>query len=885
MPKLEDGQTLFYSKSEIMFLHSSDSGCEDAAFSLLEDIDRNITGNTGYVFIGFENMKYPNEIIVGNIPGRSSSAEAYRLLGEMESSSSISESRYLVYADGGEVAFAYDKNEYTSLQTIQYVVDMFVEKYISGKDSVLFEKGVVMSGTLNLIELQAAIDDKNDESRWNYIRYTIGDEDIYLAFRAFFEQMFTDEIVKLIASYYDPATGLFYSSASGKRAEGIYPNPEATGMILSYVLNTGMLNGLGVRYLIPDIAKYKIIYYLKSIQDENGEFYISQMPKSSIDSNRLGRDRGACVGLLDRLGAKPTYSVGNMIGDGIDGEEYWNDLVGKGLVSEADKPIIYRADRLTEVTSKSFSESVTSAVSKVVATADATSQFQSHVDFIKWLLAKDPYNNPYSAMSNTASASVLISEWSAKLGGYDGEDMIVTYGSKTFELYKGETLNQILIRWMTSNINSAGLFGKVTNGHDSKGNPIYDGFYGGWGYQNSNGFFKAIGRYSEMKIAYPEARKAAESLLLGINSDESVGGNILVIYNVWSSLNSLRSNIRSYYTESDKDDLLNFIEDGLKKQVNVNSESDETKAYAAIAMEKCTKKILAFKKSDGGFGHAVEYSTSNWQGGLKVAIASDNLSDIDAITCSSMSLGNALAALFGFSLLKDVPMNSVSDLFAFLEIMQSQECVLKLDPNGALPERSGVIVENFDEISEDLKISVPYGQIKAQIAKKDSDNRLFFEKSEHGFAYFDFKTTEIAKEYDNTVIIGFDMLVENVSDTSGIEVYLQRGSESMFLPYFYLESCEDGSELKVYDHKSGNAAVSSGIFVGKWANVQIRYYHHLEKYDLYVNGGYVMSGSYLRVGEEYPKASEINGIKVALATKNIADFYFDNLYFEYLCLK
>lgn len=687
-PEIEEGQTLFYSGSEIMFLHSADSECEDAAFSLLGYVDKNITGRTGDVFIGFENMKYANEIIIGNIPGRSSSAEAYRLLGEMKSSSAISESRYLVYADNGEVAFAYEKNEFTSLQTIQYVVDMFVEKYIDGKESALFEKGVVMSGTLNLIELQAQIDKKNDDLRWKYIADTIGDEDIYLAFRAFFEQMFNDEIVNLIASYYDPATGLFYSSASGKRAEGIYPNPEATGMILSYVLNTGMLNGLGVRYLIPDIARHKIIYYLKSIQAENGEFYISQMPKNSIDSNRLGRDRGACVGLLDRLGATPTYSVGSMTGDGIDGEEYWADLVSRGIVRAEDKPIIYRADKPSDLASKSFSESVAAAVSKVVSASDETSQFQSHVDFIKWLLAKDPYNNPYTAMSNTSSAAVLITEWSEKLGGYSGEDTVVNYNSKSFDLYKGETLKEILIRWMNGNINSAGLFGKVTSAKDNNGNPVYDGFYGGWGYQNSNGFFKAIGRYSEMKIAYPEARKAAESLLLGINSDESVGGNILVIYNVWSSLNSLRLNIESYYTESDKEELLAFINDGLKKQVEVNSETGETKAYAAVAMEKCTNKILAFKKSDGGFGHAVEFSTPNWQGGLKVAISTDNLSDIDAITCSSMSLGNALSALFGFSFLKDIPMNTNSDLLSFLDIMQKQKYVVKVDPNGEIPSNN-----------------------------------------------------------------------------------------------------------------------------------------------------------------------------------------------------
>lgn len=876
--------TFFAPTSDIMFTSPGAEYEIDAAYSLISKFSSCFI-DKGYAYYGYIGSKADKEIVLGYIENIEASVKAYKLLDDVKSQSPITESRYLAYASGGTVAIAYDKNEFTTLQTIEYVADMFFDRCIKGKEYVLFEEGVLISGTVNLIELQSRLDSENNAERWSEIQKKIGDEDIYLAFKAFFEQMFTDEIVNLIASYYDPATGLFYSSASGKRAEGIYPNPEATSMILSYVLNTGMLNGLGVRYLIPDLARYKIVYYLKSIQDENGEFYLSQMSKSSIDSNRLGRDRGACVGLLDRLGASPTYSVSSMIGDGIDGEEYWADLVARGLVSEKDKPIIYRAEKSLQQKNGSLSESVVLAVSKVVLAADGTSQFQSHTEFIKWLLAKDPYNSPYSAMSNTSSAASLISDWSDKLGGYSGENTVVTHGTKSFDLYKGETLNEILIRWMNSHINSAGLFGKVTNAIDSDGNPIYDGFFGGWGYQNSNGFFKAIGRYSNMKIAYPEPRLAAESLLLGINSDEPVNGNILVIYNVWSSLNSLRSNIKAYYTGNDKNDILNLIEEGLKKQITIDSDTGKTKAYAAVALEKCTKKILAFKKSDGGFGHAVGYSTPNWQGGLKVAVSTDNLSDIDAITCSSMSLGNALSELFGFSMLRDVPMNNQSDVLSFIEIMTKQERVIKIDPNGDLPERSGIFVEDFDEIPNNVTVSVPEGDIKAEILEKQGNNRLAFIKSEHGFAYFTCKTTEQAKNYDNTVVIGFDILVENVSDTSGIELYLQKGNESVFLPYFCFESCENGAKINVYDHKSGNSSVYSGINVGEWASVQVRYYQEKEKYDVYVNGSFIMSGSYLRVGTEYPRASEIDGIKLALATNNIADFYFDNLYFEYLCLK
>ena len=127
-----------------------------------------------------------------------------------------------------------------------------------------------------------------------------------------------------------------------------------------------------------------------------------------------------------------------------------------------------------------------------------------------------------------------------------------------------------------------------------------------------------------------------------------------------------------------------MIDDGLKKQVVINEASGETKAYGAIAIEKCTNKILQYKKSDGGFGHAVDYSTSTWQGGLKVAVASDNLSDMDAIACSTTYLGNAMAVLFGLNFLQDVPMNNNADLLLFLETMQKQEYVVKDGIDGGI---------------------------------------------------------------------------------------------------------------------------------------------------------------------------------------------------------
>ena len=61
-------------------------------------------------------------------------------------------------------------------------------------------------------------------------------------------------------------------------------------------------------------------------------------------------------------------------------------------------------------------------------------------------------------------------------------------------------------------------------------------------------------------------------------------------------------------------------------------------------------------------------------------MSSDNLSDIDAIVCSTTYLGNAMSVLFGLDFVADVPMNTNSDLLLFIETMKNQEKNIKVGP-------------------------------------------------------------------------------------------------------------------------------------------------------------------------------------------------------------
>ncbi len=701
--------TLYYGDSEIMLLISGEGGSRAVADKLIKALNENIL-DTGRAFLGnvYVTGEYKNRIILGRVPEREISIEAYRLLEKIEKTDGKNESRYIIYADGGEICIAFEDNKMYSCQPLDRIVGEFIGEYILGKDHLALESGVIKSGSVDLDILQSEVDKIKIEEKWENLGAKLGDDDVAASLRGFFEKMFDPRVITLIGNLYDPASGLFYASTSGKRAEGIYPNPEASNQALGYLESVLDIPNALKDYL-PDAVGYKMIYYAKSIQAEDGEFYISQIKKSEIPSNRLGNDRSSCLGILRRFGASPTYTVGSVQGDGITAEEYWADLVKRGLVSEEEKPVIYWGDPDPTDRVSSLSESKTVAVSRAVAAsgnvaASATSHFQSHEAFVNWLLQRDGYNDPYTAMSNTLAASSLISDWSERLGGYGGDDKILTNDGRSYELKRGETLYDILINWTNGYINEAGLFGKVTNNYVSDENgkyvlqdgeyvlaedgngdysPVYDGFFGGWGYQNSNGFHKAIARYSNIGMAYPAPRAAAESLLKGIASDEPIGTNILVILNVWTSLNSLKNNVQRHYTGEDKQEILDLIDNTLWGKT-IDEATGESRTYAALAIDKCLEKLLAFKKSDGGFGHNAKSGTAVWQGGLNVGIASDNLSDMNAIACTASALGNRICSVLGFDM-SEVPLHTETDLNVFLATMSEQPYVVKASPLDVKP--------------------------------------------------------------------------------------------------------------------------------------------------------------------------------------------------------
>ena len=248
---------------------------------------------------------------------------------------------------------------------------------------------------------------------------------------------------------------------------------------------------------------------------------------------------------------------------------------------------------------------------------------------------------------------------------------------------------------------------------------------------------------------------------------------------------------------------------------------------------------------------------------------------MDAISCTNSGLTSSICSVLGISSGK-VPRNTEADLFLFLESVYSQPYVTKTPPKVEKPKGPPPEIELFDEMPEWISLRAG-NDTTIEIVEKDGESVLYFDKAT-GFSSFTYNGINKKEENPTVTIIKLDLLVENVVTRGGIEIYPQMNGKSMFLPYLNISGTANGTTITVVDHSSGNSAIASGIVVGKWATVEIRYYGEEKKYDFYVDGKFIMSGSYLRSGTDYPSSEEINGVCVAMNSSNVADFYYDNLY-------
>ena len=618
------GTATVYEKGSTVYIFGSTEELNHLYPLISELSDKNINVNYGYI----DEERY--EILIGENAEREVSEAAYKLLRKMPKSSYFN-ARYLAYASSGKIAIAYDYNEYTPISALEYITEDLISSILNSDGYVALPEGIIAQGVVDLIAEQKKLDEKSLEASWANLEKKVP-ADIYEAFRILYT-IYDDELINWYANLYDPNVGAYYSTTTQKNTECYLPGPEVTIQAMRFLESSGMLSGLGkYRDNIPKLMKYSIIYYCKSIQAPDGYFYDPQYSKHTAS----GRDLSWCTDMLRLFESAPVYDTPNgYAGDGISADEFWDGLIASGLVEEGTpRPlnlVKMKEDNLQGKLTASLDVSVSEAVSKIKLTAttmDYLSDYRAYIDYLHSInVDTDPYtgcgylNGTYNQVKT--QSDVLFKKQGAFV--YDE-----SYGEE-YRMYDGMNLKEITITYFNSKINpETGMCGKA-----SSLNPT------GREYLFTNGFFKIIPVYNSFAVPYPYAEQAAETLLMALLSDQASTQNICDVYNVWSGLNDLKTNVKKYADSKTQETVLKMIDDGIKEN-------------GAEAIINSYEKMKAYKMPDGGFASSTKATESN----------------VDAIGKPTSGMVGPMFYLLGA---EKVPMYTRYQWMQYLEIILSLE--------------------------------------------------------------------------------------------------------------------------------------------------------------------------------------------------------------------
>ena len=814
---------------------NGNKACSDFSYEFKDELEsRGIFFERGTVYNQIEDY----EILIGfKDPERPATLRAYELLERMEKHSYF-DARYLVYADSGVISIAFDQNEYTNLTAIECITDQVLDAIFKDKDKdyVAHAQGVILSGEVDLIQAQEELDKIKSNEEWLALEREIAiratansgienrveagkygaelAKDIVSAFKAY-RSMFGDDIVDWTANLYDPGIGAFYSSSSGRDGEEFGPDAENTVQLIRMLIASGMCDDISPsgdwKVLLPKEMQVRMVYFAKSIQNEDGYFYHPQWDITSLKQNsiRLSRDIGWCNSICTMLGFKPTYDTPRGVeGDGITADEFW-EMYGIG-----EKPYTY--DKSPTKDSLNLSGKTSSlgisleyavaqavSVSEVAPAAAASDKYKSHQNYINFL-TKDLMpminSNPYSGGSTIGEAFAEVQTAANKLGPY-------TYTSADPEEYRkfdGMTLVEMTISELNAAINEkTGFWGNIIS-EKHTGTEFY----------YTNGFMKMMAAYNGFKIAYPEEymATAAESLIAGLLGDEPSTGNILEVYNVWVSINRLVTNLNYVQDPATKAEVSGYIKATLDK-------------YTADAILNSLSKIKEYQKYDGGFSHYVDRGTPT-HSGLPVSTGA-NQSDNDATSCALSTFHQMFNSL---SLTEYEPtIYQESDWMRFLSILFEQSSVIKYDYDSGPAEP----VINYDE--------TPYSNIVSIVGNDDVTNTYDFivEDDENGVLQINKRATgsNMSLKHSKTInqaganVLRFEMdiRIDHISNGSNMELYLRSTNNSgPYSPVFVLFKAVTDSngqgDIMIQDYGHSNAGSFVYAFsTGKWTNFAIEY--------------------------------------------------------------
>lgn len=469
------------------------------------------------------------------------------------------------------------------------------------------------------------------------------------AMRSYYS-MFDEKLVDWSAHLYDKGHGAYYTCSIGRDTEGYLPDVESTVQMLRFIDDSGMLRHVGGTWkkAFPEWMHHQMVYYAKSLQDENGFFYYSSWAKETADEliSRRARDLGWCTSLITELGEKPMYDAPNGTkGGGTDPNEYWASLNTSELPPAGAVALYEERCREDAAMSK---EAKAAAIARSGA---STAYLKSHTAFVDYLderLIPGMKSNPYFYGNEVGETYQQVREWTKTLGKYEYKEE----DGERYRAFDGMTLSDILIHELDEGINpETGLWGEVTPQRPTGKEFLF-----------TNGFMKGMAAYNGLKYPYPAKylKTVANTLMDSLLGDEPSTGNVCEVYNTWVSVCRLRDNLQYVADEEAKAEVMNTLNDILIEK-------------APEAILNSYEKIKGYRTHDGGMSHSYYLGTHEHQGMPISTVQREKFADVDA-TCIACGITRNMFSALG---LTKVPLFMTADYMRYINILENLKPVAK----------------------------------------------------------------------------------------------------------------------------------------------------------------------------------------------------------------
>ena len=126
--------------------------------------------------------------------------------------------------------------------------------------------------------------------------------------------IFDDRFYLWLAGLFDPATGAFYYSNSGRDTDGYLPDIESTTRGWGWVSSSGMMERYDgdLKAALPESIVSRVLTWITDLQSsEDGYFYHPQWSHLTTNVSRLGRDLDNASHFITRLGGQVLYDTAN----------------------------------------------------------------------------------------------------------------------------------------------------------------------------------------------------------------------------------------------------------------------------------------------------------------------------------------------------------------------------------------------------------------------------------------------------------------------------------------------------------------------------------------------------------------------------------------------